>query len=1831
MKRFFALFLAITVLAVSLPLALFVGAQQPDFNEIFAEMESTPAKTIFDNSTAVGSVDGVVSYNAVERLAAGLSVRENNYIKPSTTSESYVVLEVNGYDGIETGLVIGKDRLNDTSLEFYVSTDNTNWTAVESSLIASEQDTCTTVLNNSNYYLRKQRLIIGENIRYIKIKFNTAQTWQPGLDYVDFYKIDKFKTALDGYESTPVKTYFDIKGEALNTIFPEDTYYNDVTVKERGSSVGGRAGDNAYGVSLMESYPSGHTKDPYVIIPVNDINAIETGLVIQKDNLTNAELEFYTSANMQDWQAVPAQNVSAAVLDKSAVPTLNDSFRLRKQRITNLPQGTEYIKISINATSWWFNILDYVDVYKPADFDVVLEGYEESPYKTYFDTKGEALGTIFPEDTYYNDVITKERGSSVGSRTNDGAYGVSLMESYPSGHIKAPYVIIPVTDSDLIEAGLVVHKDNTANANLVFYTSADKENWTAVSLNNISTKVVDNTQVSTLNANYYLRKQRISSLPVGTKYVKIYINATSWWHNILDYVDVYKLDRFESCLNGYEAEPVKTYFNDNTKIDTKGFVAGYSNVAVKAQGLSATDKDYLKAETAEGGWVAVKIEENNVIETGLVINKGQIASTYLEFFTSADMKSWIAVDNINISASEQNCTINNDATSYLIRTQRVYNLPKGAKYVKVQIHTSVAWQPGLDFIKIYQKEGTNEAKAKLYNSLLDGYTLTKSILSKTETLDSTSILSYDNWRFTKDSFPYRDAYATQRPADTYGDAQLVLSVSDNTAVEIGTVISESYLTSSKNTYYASADGKEWTELDETSVYVKELDSSAEKPQGYDGLKAGYVVRIERIVRLPSGTTQIKMVNTATTWWQPGIEYIDLYEPTTEIKLDGEYEPSYELITKDSKLDDEKIVSYKNWKYIDNGVALEDTYSLGRENAENAEVVVGISANTPVMFGLTVPAADYEKLKVNYYSSVDGSSWKEIPAEKLISRKILSEVDINLIADYCGKQDLILALSDDVKFIKAVVAFDTNDISKDVQLNYIKLYKKYINPFDTIISGYSVVETLLTPTNTIEAQSILSYENWRFGKMGMPFFDEVGTQRPSNFCGDASIVLSVDDQMAVEVATVIAKSLEGCTSNTYFASADGIKWTEIPAENIYSKRFVAAEDNLLNKDHICLMERIVGLPSGTTMVKIVTSTQNKVNSWWQPSINQIRLYKDPFDLSVDGCVVVDKAITPTDKLGSERIVSTQNFTYSNIFPYENEGGAVRNSKSDATITLSVVDSMTVEVATVANTKLQPHTYFVSADGKNWTQVKAENIASRTFKGVEKLQGDTVATVERIFNLPAGTIYLKIVSSGSEDFAINGIKFYDKAADKYNLAFVGYGRTDTLFDAKRKLNDTLVTSYENWRYGQNGYEFTDVYSLQREKDNSSDANLVLSVKDNQLLEYGFIISNSWLKKTVTTYYTSADGTKWTQLDGSNILKKYYTTEQDARVKEGYNVLAERIIKLPESTAFIKCVVSTGGASGSWWQPGVDYVDIYTPFENYSLEQIAAQAGEKGDTIQFTSDEDGLKNAYVNSSKNLLSGKFGLKYTDEYTARRVGYNDSEIVLNVDEDTIIELGTIIDKSLEYCAENKFYTSVDGENWLPFDAGMLLNAKITEGVIANTFARVQLLSELPADTKLVKIVNTTNGVTEAWKNFALDYITIYKGSSDFKIKKPLDNPQIMLVGNFMTIMMQKGQKYTVDDLTDRIDAGKLLVYYYTDDDVEICDGMTLVEAGQKLVLKRNNKTKKEYIISISYTDKKPADKTDAAPMIRTPIIIAIAVSGAILIAGAVLLIIYLKRKKLRA
>lgn len=549
------------------------------YNNALTGYTSAPV-TVIEGYNDVDYSSIKITDSNMTQKSGGVNYRtDTNYFALTDSGTGYVTFTVNSDNAVETTIIFDESSSNKSlmSSKFYYATDisdkdNIVWKEFSKEYVAKKELGTKNASGNAiadsadaRYHAYAYRFFnLPDDIAAMKIEIGQMK-WAPTIDYIDIYEAEtdteapSFDDVLsaNGYE-TVATTYFD-DNATLTELFAEGN--NDVAIGTRDGSLGGRK--NSYGIHPLST----SIANPYVIIPVEHYQAIETGLAINSSQKANGNLIFYASSDKSVWQQIPQSNIKTSEEASNAdTNALKDTALLKKYRVTNLPEDTEYVKIRISTTAWWFLAIDYIDVYDidtyaNGRFDKAFDGYTTTLENTYFDDKSQALDNIT-----LNDVTLYDRGTNLGGRESgdDQGYGLSLLNDNSSAD---PYVIIPVSDSNVIETGFVINKEKISEANLVFYTAetTDKESWQEVSVNNISSTYVDNSTLTTLNTSYYLRKQRITNLPEGTKYLVVHfgISGSAWWYNLLDYIDIYDAVEDEEPVCAHDN--AKEYYNPVNK------------------------------------------------------------------------------------------------------------------------------------------------------------------------------------------------------------------------------------------------------------------------------------------------------------------------------------------------------------------------------------------------------------------------------------------------------------------------------------------------------------------------------------------------------------------------------------------------------------------------------------------------------------------------------------------------------------------------------------------------------------------------------------------------------------------------------------------------------------------------------------------------------------------------------------------------------------------------------------------------------------------------------------------------------------------------------------------------------------------------------------------------------------------------------------------------------------------------------------------------------------------------------------------------------------------
>lgn len=534
--------------------------------------------------------------------------------------------------------------------------------------------------------------------------------------------------------------YYALEAEIIN-----QTNHGGLSGRTVGSSSNwNKSWNNSNYPLLKDSYGWQRTSSGYAYVDikvesVTEYFAIGIMLSSQTQHTANFFASYYvtTGADYATAQWKPFDALSRFEPQYSCIPNSStetegdyvvypyNNYKGIVDVVGNLPEGSTYLRVVIyNPANAWTPVLDFIDIY---DVDVDADGrfenaltnngYLTTASKTYFNDST-SLDNALPAG-FYNDLeLKKDRGDqATGSLTGDN-YGVQF---YSNGNSYDPYIIIPVTEYNAIEAGLAIKTDNIANVDLIFSVSSNLSNWTDISYTSLASKNYNSMSDATyenIKANYSLKKYCVTNLPEDTKYLKIYINATStnlWWCMMLDYVKVFKHSsrQFNESFDGYDLGEATTYFNANTQPDAiypEGSGTYYQNVTVKWQGFGISDGNYLAASSS-GGYFVIPVEDTNVIETQFVIyettditngnyNKFR-DNTYLTFEFTSDK----TITNSTVWNSLSDDTIGSirsiHTNAYYVDKDRITNLPEGTKYIKISIITPANWQHGLDYVKVY--------------------------------------------------------------------------------------------------------------------------------------------------------------------------------------------------------------------------------------------------------------------------------------------------------------------------------------------------------------------------------------------------------------------------------------------------------------------------------------------------------------------------------------------------------------------------------------------------------------------------------------------------------------------------------------------------------------------------------------------------------------------------------------------------------------------------------------------------------------------------------------------------------------------------------------------------------------------------------------------------------------------------------------------------------------------------------------------------------------------------------------------------------------------------
>lgn len=531
-----------------------------------------------------------------------------------------------------------------------------------------------------------------------------------------------------------------------------------------------------------------------------------------------------------------------------------------------------------------------------------------------------------------------------------------------------------------------------------------------------------------------------------------------------------------------------------------------------------------------------------------------------------------------------------------------------------------------------------------------------------------------------------------------------------------------------------------------------------------------------------------------------------------------------------------------------------------------------------------------------------------------------------------------------------------------------------------------------------------------------------------------------------------------------------------------------------------------------------------------------------------------------------------------------------SGGEGSFVIAVKDTMRVELAILYNVDqvgATSYTYAASADGETFTEITAESIITESF------ENSTLGAANRVVisALPAGTTQLKVTIDSAVWWqpAIDYVKLYDVASEDDSVKVAPYlaGTTvaesvlwmsadesqwSTLDSNSEDEENHVVLDYDNWSFGkkhENGgqYGYDDRWSIQRGSE--KDAYIVLAVDDEMLIEVGTQAHESWADVITNTFFASADGETWTQLE---CVTERRTREQDEKLAPSYVGIFDVVTALPEGTTQVKIVTSSGNAENSWWTPLMDYINLRRVVD---LDYLAAdlEGYEVVTHIGFTDQGDALN--LLASHENWNSGNQGVTYEDSWSAQRKNgvWDDATMILNVDGSTSpkVQVATVIGEGLYSVTTNTYYTSADGETWtkvedvLTVDMTHADNEKAPEGWVV----RVEQLNSIPYDATQLKIVTSTNNTPESWWSPLIDYIDLYapvaeQEAPSLKLKDENDSAMIMITDGFV-IADLNGKTMTVAELTDKFDLGDYTLVWFDEDGNVVADGKTLIASGMQL------------------------------------------------------------------
>lgn len=701
--------------------------------ESLADFNASPLK--------LGEVSGLQSAGDSTR-----NYRTTNtaFITPSSNAKGSLAFKVSDKQVVETTTVFDEAPANIAamSIEFFYTSDANAAEIVWAELpVTSIAKTPTLTVKSDgttampgNYRAYTYRLFnLPEGTEGIKIVLG-SKSWAPTIDYIDILDVDiayapRFEAVMNGYSA---KATYNIESFTNFTASPIAF----------GAPVGLQgASDSTRNYRADKNFitPSANAKGNLAFM-VDDTQVIETATVFDEgsSNIAAMSIEFFytTDVNATElvWNALPETSLAKTptlTVKADGTTAFTGNYRGYVYRIFNLPEGTEAVKIVLGAKTWAPTI-DYIDIYD-LDTDLTDADRFEAALK---DTKAEpttieSLAEFNASPLKLGDVS----GLQSASDSTRNYRTTNTMFITPSANAKGS-LAFKVNDSQIIETTTVFDEaaSNIAAMSIEFFYTIDADAETVVwqpmpitSIAKTPTLTVKSDGTTAMPGNYRAYTYRLFNLPEGTEGIKIVLGSKTWAPTI-DYIDIYNIDtlaagRYEAAFGDAYTVADKVYFEDNTKINVEGYVVSYEGLTVHSAGLGVSEANYAKADTTEGGNVVINVTDTQLVRTGLVVHKGQKANTYLTYYVSKDNVNWTKLTNRHIATTEKIATTvaaTPNTTDYYLVEERLTNLPAGTKYLKVEVTTPTAWQPGLDFIYVYDlAEAPHEHKFGewLYNPI----------------------------------------------------------------------------------------------------------------------------------------------------------------------------------------------------------------------------------------------------------------------------------------------------------------------------------------------------------------------------------------------------------------------------------------------------------------------------------------------------------------------------------------------------------------------------------------------------------------------------------------------------------------------------------------------------------------------------------------------------------------------------------------------------------------------------------------------------------------------------------------------------------------------------------------------------------------------------------------------------------------------------------------------------------------------------------------------------------------------------------------------------------